>query len=153
MAFVVNDDARLAVELGADGVHVGQDDWSVGEARRVVGEGGIVGVSAGTVEEAERAIADGADYVGVGAVFATGTKADAGCPIGPEGLQHIVKCVRRRIPVVAIGGISPDNARACWNAGADGVAVVSAIMRSERAGFVAGMLRKSYEEYESSKKL
>lgn len=152
VGFVVNDDVKLAHELCADGVHVGQDDCSVQEARSVLGEGAIIGVSAGTVEEAEAAIKDGADYIGVGAVFATGTKSDAGEPIGPTGLGEIADVVRNRIAVVAIGGVTVDNAGECWKAGADGVAVVSAIMQSEKPGLVAQQLQQSYEEHVESKK-
>lgn len=147
VGFVVNDDVKLAYELGADGVHVGQEDCSVKEARCVLGEDAIIGVSAGTIGEAETAIEDGADYIGVGAVFATGTKSDAGKPIGPKGLGNIVEAVKDRIAVVAIGGISIDNVDECWKVGANGVAVVSAIMQSERPDSVAEQLQTSYEKH------
>lgn len=141
-AFVVNDDIGLALELQADGVHLGQDDASVAAARETLGNDAIVGMSVATPEEAENAIRDGADYVGVGAVFETGTKADAGKPIGEEGLAHVVRTVHGRIPVVAIGGIGVGNASVCKRAGANGVAVVSAIMKSERPGEVAAELAR-----------
>lgn len=141
-AFVVNDDIALAKELAADGVHLGQDDASVAEARETLGDDAIVGVSAGTPEEAEMAIRDGADYVGVGAVFETATKADAGEAIGEEGLAKVVRTVDGRIPVVAIGGVGVGNAGVCRRAGADGVAVASAVMKSARPGEVASELAR-----------
>lgn len=131
----------------ADGVHVGQDDQNVAEVRRVLGDNAIVGVSAGTCDEAERAILDGADYIGVGSVFGTRTKKDAGTPIGPQGLVRIVECVHHRLPVIAIGGVNEQNASQCWRAGADGVAVISAIMQSEQPGVVAEQLRQGFEEF------
>lgn len=139
-AFVINDDISLARELGADGVHLGQDDESVAIARQALGEDAIIGVSAGTPEEAGKAIEDGADYLGVGAIFATASKADAGEPIGVAGLRQIVERVNGRIPVVAIGGIGLQNAKQCRMAGADGVAVVSAIMGSHEPDIVASSL-------------
>lgn len=142
VAFVVNDDVALAQQLGADGVHVGQEDVGARAARLSLGPSAIVGVSAGTVEEAERAIADGADYLGVGSVFATASKPDAGSPIGPEQLADIVCAVRGRVPVVAIGGISEENAQLCWEAGVDGVAVISAIMKSRNPGKSASHLHR-----------
>lgn len=143
-AFVINDNVELALELKADGVHVGQDDCSVAEARDMLGADAIVGVSAGTKEEAIQALTDGADYIGVGSVYGTGTKPDAGLPIGPEGLADIVACIDGQIPVVAIGGISPNNVNSCWDAGANGIAVVSAIMNSQYPDIVASGLRRSY---------
>lgn len=147
---MINDNVELALEVNADGVHVGQDDCNVAEVRAVLGTDAIVGVSAGTREEATQALMDGADYIGVGSVYATGTKSDAGLPIGPEGLADIVACINGRIPVVAIGGISPNNVDACWNAGADGVAIVSAIMKSQHPGKVASGLRRSYHSPKAS---
>lgn len=140
--FVVNDDVALAKALHADGVHVGQEDTLAVDARAALGPSAIVGVSAGTSEEARQAIADGADYIGVGAVFATPSKADAGDPIGPHGLHEIVDAVEGQIPVVAIGGISVDNAQQCWEAGASGVAVISAVMKSEVPGVSAAQLHR-----------
>lgn len=141
-AFIVNDDAELAKRLGADGVHLGQTDGSVAGARAVLGEDAIVGVSAGCVEEARRAVEEGADYVGVGAVFDTKTKADAGRAIGTEGLQAVVEEVAGRIGVVAIGGVNVGNAAECRNVGADGIAVVSAVMSAEEPGVVAAELSR-----------
>lgn len=138
--FIVNDDANLAKELGADGVHVGQDDMNVKEVRSIIGENCILGVSAGTPEEAMNAVKQGADYIGVGAVYKTNSKDDAGEPIGCEGLQEIITVIDHCVPVVAIGGINEDNASKCIEAGADGVAIVSAVMRSTTPDIAAAKL-------------
>ena len=122
--FVVDDDVDLALECDADGVHVGQGDMPVGEARRRMGAGKILGVSAGTVEEALAAERAGADYLGVGAVFPTGSKADA-TSVSREGLAAICEAVD--IPVIAIGGITRDNVMELAGTGIRGVAVISAI--------------------------
>lgn len=142
-AFLVNDSIELAAALRADGVHLGQDDAPVRAARAALGPAAIVGVSAGTPAEAARAVADGADYVGVGAVFATATKADAGAAIGPAGLERVVAAVRGRVPVIAIGGIDAANAALCARAGADGVAVVSAVMGADRPAEAAAALARA----------
>jgi thiamine-phosphate pyrophosphorylase len=125
---IVNDRADVALAIDAEGVHVGQDDMPAPLARQIIGPGRILGVSAGTVDEARRAVRDGADYLGVGDVYGTPTKADAGVPIGVDGLAEIVRAVA--IPVVAIGGITHDNAPAAIEAGAAGVAVISAVFGS-----------------------
>ena len=125
-AFIVNDRADLALALDADGVHVGAGDLPPLEARRLVPRPRLLGVSAATVEEALSAERSGADYVGAGPVFATSTKADAGKPIGLDGITAIASAVR--IPVVGIGGIGPGNAASVIGAGAAGVAVISAIV-------------------------
>lgn len=129
--FFINDDVQLAASLGADGVHVGQDDMALADVRRLVGAKMYIGVSAGTVEEALTAKAGGADYLGVGAMYATASKADAGEPIGPQGLAQIRQAVGEDMPIVGIGGIGAENASAVREAGADGVAVISAISRAE----------------------
>lgn len=129
--FFVNDDVELAVRLQADGVHVGQDDMQLAQVREKVGEAMYIGVSAGTVEEALAARNGGADCIGVGAMFATSSKADAGEPIGPEGLRAIREAVGSDLPIVGIGGITLQNAGQVINAGADGVAVISAISRAD----------------------
>ena len=123
--FVVNDTPEVALACDADGVHLGQKDMSLVEARNLLGRDKIIGISARSVELAVKAEKDGADYVGVGAMFPTGTKKDA-VVIGPEGLAEIRKAVK--IPIVAIGGISSENARRVLAAGADVLAVVSAVM-------------------------
>ena len=121
---LINDNVDLALEIGADGVHVGQDDLEAGQARAKLGPDRIIGVSAHSVEEALRAQAAGADYLGAGAVFPTGTKGDASClPLAV--LRDI--CAAVDIPVAAIGGIGPDNIGRLRGSGAAGVAVVSAL--------------------------
>jgi thiamine-phosphate pyrophosphorylase len=123
---VINDRADVALAVDAEGVHVGPDDLSVEAARRILGPNRLVGASAGTVEEAVQAELEGADYLGVGSVYKTSSKADAGPPIGIEGLRQIVQAVR--LPVVAIGGITHANAAEAIRAGAAGVAVISAVV-------------------------
>lgn len=126
--FVVDDDVSLALELDADGVHVGQSDMEAGKVREKLGPDKILGVSAQTVEEAVLAEGRGADYLGVGAVFHTGSKADADdVPI--ETLKAICEAVS--IPVIAIGGITRDNVKELAGTGICGIAVISAILAKE----------------------
>lgn len=124
----VNDRLDVALAAGADGVHLGQEDLPAAAARRVAPAGFLVGVSAETVELARRATADGADYVGVGPVFATASKADAGAAVGPPRVAEVAAAVE--IPVVGIGGIGTVNAAEVVRAGAAGVAVISAVMQA-----------------------
>ncbi len=126
---VINDRVDVALAVEADGVHVGPDDMPVALARRLLGRDKIVGASAGTVAEADAAIAAGADYLGVGAIFATTSKADAGEPIGLEGLEQIVRI--SPIPVVGIAGIHAANAASVIRVGAQGIAVISAVVAAE----------------------
>jgi len=121
--FVINDDHEVALTVHADGVHVGQGDMDAGELRKRIGDR-ILGVSAQTVEQAIKAEADGADYIGVGAVYSTSTKTDANL-VTFETLQEI--CSTVSIPVVAIGGLNENNILALKGTGVDGVALVSAI--------------------------
>jgi thiamine-phosphate pyrophosphorylase len=124
---IVNDRLDVALAAEADGLHVGPDDLPVAVARRLLRPGMILGASAGTVEEAIAAERDGADYLGVGAVYeARGSKADAGAPVGPARVRAIRGAVR--IPIVGIGGIKAENATAVIEAGADGVAVITAVV-------------------------
>ncbi|GBC93596.1 Thiamine-phosphate synthase [bacterium HR15] len=123
---IINDRLDVALAVEADGVHLGQDDMPVLLARRVAGEELIIGVSAETVDEAIRAEVEGADYLGVGPMFTTATKPDAGMPIGPERLREIKQHVS--IPVFGIGGITLGNAAQVLQAGADGLCVISAIL-------------------------
>ncbi len=123
--FLVNDRVDVALAADADGVHLGPDDLPWKEARRLLGPARVLGVSAATMEEVREAEAAGADYLGVGPAYATGSKADAGDAIGPEGVRRIVEATR--LPVVAIGGVTADNAKALWEAGASGIAVISAV--------------------------
>lgn len=122
--FLINDNVELAIRTGADGVHVGQSDAEAGAVRSRLGADKVLGVSAQTVEQALRAEQSGADYLGVGAVFHTGTKPDAAA-VSFETLRKI--CAAVRIPVVAIGGISKDNILRLSGSGIAGVAVISAI--------------------------
>jgi thiamine-phosphate pyrophosphorylase len=124
----VNDRVDVALAVRADGAHVGQDDLPVAAARRIVPPGFLLGVSAETAELARRAEAEGADYVGVGPIYATGSKADAGDAVGVGRMAEVAAAVR--IPAVGIGGITLDNARPVLDAGAAGIAVISAVMRA-----------------------
>lgn len=125
--FIVNDNVKIALACGADGIHVGQHDMQAGDVRKKIGDNMILGVSAQTVEQALEAERNGADYLGVGAVFATSTKLDADA-VSHETLQEICRAVS--IPVVAIGGISKENIMQLSGTGVDGVALVSAIFAS-----------------------
>ena len=127
--FVVNDNILLAKAVGADGVHVGQDDEDPAVARSVLGEHAVVGVSVSTPDELSRTDLSGCDYIGTGPVFSTSTKPDAKAVIGLPGLEAIVG--RAPLPVVAIGGIDAGNAGACFAHGAAGVSVISCISRAE----------------------
>ena len=122
--FVINDNVELAKKIGADGVHVGQSDMEALDVRKVLGDDKIIGVSAQTVEQAELAEKHGADYLGVGAVFPTGSKNDA-TEVSFEMLQEI--CEHVHIPVIAIGGITRDNVVELSQSGICGIAVISAI--------------------------
>ena len=145
--FLIDDDVALALETEADGVHVGQSDAEAGEVRKLLGEGKILGVSAQTVEQARRAEQCGADYLGVGAVFHTGTKPDAK-DVSFDTLKEICSAVR--IPVVAIGGISKDNILRLSGSGICGVAVISAIFAQPDIEAAARELRQLAERTVSS---
>ena len=122
--FIINDDAELARLVGADGVHVGLDDLDIAAAREIIGEKGIIGASAHSVEEARAAERAGADYLGVGAVFGSSTKTKAR-PLALETLRDITAAVS--IPVVAIGGVTRSNLPRLADSGIAGAALVSAI--------------------------
>lgn len=121
---IINDNISVALRSGADGVHVGQSDADMRKVRELAGDGFIIGASAHTAAQAADAERAGADYIGAGAVFPTGTKADASC-ISMDELKHITASVK--IPVVAIGGINKRNISALSGSGVSGVALVSAI--------------------------
>lgn len=136
---LINDRLDLALLVGADGVHLGVDDIPVVEARRLGGEHFVIGYSPETDDQTTAAAQDGADYLGVGPVFGTASKDDAGAPIG-------IETIRRRadlagIPIIGIGGITPENAAGVINAGAVGVAVVGAILRADDPCQVARSLK------------
>ena len=137
---IVNDRIDVALAAGADGVHVGQQDLSVADARRLGPPGWIVGVSAESVADAARAERDGADYVGASPVFATPTKADHAPPLGLAGLRALRAATK--LPLVAIGGLHVGNARETIRAGADGLAVVSAIVAADDPRAAAAELRR-----------
>ncbi len=124
--FIVNDRLDVALAVQADGVHLGADDMPVAIARQMLGPDAVIGASAEDVAQARRAEQEGASYLGVGPVFPTATKPDAGPPIGLDRLAEIARAVN--IPVVAIGGINRDNAPQVLKAGASGVAVISAVV-------------------------
>lgn len=125
VAFIVNDRVDVARAVDADGVHLGQEDLPPAYAREILGPDKIIGISASNIEEAAAAEREGADYIGLGAVFATQTKGDAGLPVGVETVREVTR--RVNVPVVAIGGINFDNVGQVIKAGADGIAVVSAV--------------------------
>ena len=141
--FVVNDSVEIAMDIDADGVHVGQSDIKGRDIRAMIGPDKILGISAGTVEEAIAAERAGADYIGVGAVFATSTKKNARA-LSHEALCDICKAVR--IPVVAIGGISASNMKELYSSGIDGIAVVSAIFAAEDPANATGELLRQARE-------
>ena len=142
--FIVNDRVDVALAVDADGVHVGQDDIPADIVRRLLGPDKIVGVSAATPEEARRAKADGADYLGVGAIYATSSKADAGAATGPALLTQLKQAVD--LPIVAIGGVSIHNAAEAVRYGADGVAVISAVVGAPDIAQATAALKAVVEE-------
>lgn len=123
---IINDRLDVALAVGADGVHLGQTDMHIADARRIVGSSMLIGISAECVEDAVRAEAEGADYVGISPVFSTPTKTDTAPALGLEGVALIRAAVS--LPLVGIGGVKPENAAEILRAGCDGVAVVSAIV-------------------------
>ncbi|MDO5590786.1 MAG: thiamine phosphate synthase [Lachnospiraceae bacterium] len=139
---IINDDVELAVNIDADGVHVGQNDMEVKEARKKLGPDKIIGVSARTVEQALKAKEQGADYLGVGAAFVTGTKTDA-VEVGPKRIREVCEAVD--IPVVAIGGITKENMKELAGTKIAGVALVSAIFAQDDIEAGTKELRKRIE--------
>ncbi len=137
--FVINDNVDIAVKANADGIHIGQKDMEVGYVRSVIGEDKILGVSAQTVEQAVLAEKMGADYLGVGAVFSTGSKPDAD-DVSIDTLKAICEAVS--IPVVAIGGIGASNILQLTGSGICGVAVISAIFAADNIGKAAAELKE-----------
>ena len=140
---LVNDDLDVARACGAAGVHLGQEDMPVPEARRLLGSGAVIGLSVNTAEEAVGAERDGADYVGAGPAFATSTKPTDLPVLGPERIGTIARATR--LPVVAIGGIGAANAARLADAGARGIAVVSAIMGAPDARRAAEDLIRAFK--------
>jgi thiamine-phosphate pyrophosphorylase len=140
---LVNDRVDIALACGAAGVHLGQEDMPVPQARKILGPDKVIGVSVNTPEEALRAEREGADYVGAGPAYVTATKETFLPVLGPEGIDRIKRAVR--IPVLAIGGIGAANAAALAVAGADGVAVISAILGAPDARRAAEELRQAFK--------
>jgi thiamine-phosphate pyrophosphorylase len=149
VCFIVNDRIDIGLATDADGVHIGQNDMPLREARRLLGGQRIIGVTATNMEEAIEAERNGADYLGVSPIFATPSKEDAGQPMGLEKLKEIRENVR--IPIVAIGGITGENVARVISTGADGIAVISAIAAaSDRRKATAELLRRIDECRQSS---
>lgn len=140
--FVINDNVEIALSMDADGVHVGQSDMEAGEVREKLGPDKIIGVSAQTVEQAILAEQKGADYLGVGAVFPTGSKEDAD-DVSQETLKAICEAVN--IPVIAIGGISSKNVMELAGSGICGIAVISAIFAQPDIAQATKELKKRTE--------
>ena len=128
VSFIVNDRLDVAMASGADGVHLGQDDFPIPLARKILGEDIFIGGSAATLEEARKCFEEGAAYVGFGPVFPTSSKDDAGPVSGIELLRQVVEAIP--VPIIAIGGITPQNTRAVMQAGAKGIAVISAVCKA-----------------------
>jgi len=126
VSFIVNDRVEIAKAVDVDGVHLGQEDMSFGSARKILGKEKIIGISVETVEQALKAVEGGADYLGIGPIYPTATKPDAGKALGIARLKEIRESVN--IPIVAIGGINENNLEEVLRAGADGVAVISAVV-------------------------
>lgn len=137
--FFINDNVEVAIKSGADGIHVGQDDMAAGRVRELVGDKMMIGVSAHSVKEAVEAVKNGADCLGVGAIFSTSTKKDASV-LDLSVVSGICKAVS--VPVVAIGGIKKDNILKLKGTGVDGVALVSAIFAADDIKAECEELRK-----------
>lgn len=138
--FIVNDDVELALELDVDGVHIGQDDESAASVRARIGNR-MLGVSAHTIEEARCAILQGADYLGVGPIYPTISKDDAHAVQG-SAILHEMRKAGIHVPIVGIGGITKDRVEEVIHAGADGIAVISAVTRAERIRAAVEELKK-----------
>lgn len=138
--FVIDDNVEIALKSNADGVHLGQNDMSIKQARNILGENKVIGATARTVEQAVKAFQEGADYIGSGAVFATSTKSDT-VPLSYENLYKI--CHSVNIPVVAIGGINSENVKNLSGSGISGIAVVSGIFKSDDVRKSAEILKKT----------
>ena len=138
---IINDRLDVAQAVGADGVHLGQTDMPLDTARNIVGTSMVIGISAESLEDAVTAEKGGADYLGVSPIYATPTKTDTAPPLGLEGLRAIRQAVD--IPLVGIGGLNTENSAAVIQNGADGVAVVSAIVSAEDPEQAAGQLSRT----------
>jgi thiamine-phosphate pyrophosphorylase len=143
--FIVNDDIELALEIGADGVHIGQEDGAVKKVRERIGTM-ILGVSVHSMGEAQSALEEGADYFGIGPIFQTKTKKDANPSQGTKLIERL-RSQEITLPMVGIGGITIENAHTVIEAGADGVSIISAISQANSPVQAAKALRKSVDHY------
>ena len=141
---IINDRVDIALAVNADGVHLGQSDMPIETAKAILKDSMIIGISAESLKNAVQAEKDGADYIGVGSIYATSTKTDTASPLGLEGLREIRRSVK--IPLVGIGGLNRENAGEVINNGADGVAVVSAIVCADDPEKAARELKKIIEQ-------
>jgi thiamine-phosphate pyrophosphorylase len=140
--FIVNDRIDVAMAVGADGVHLGQDDMPVSLARKILGAHAVIGASVRSPQEAVHAYEEGADYLAANLIFPTDTKTDIGEPLGIGAISELKKA--SPLPLVAIGGINASNAGIVRRAGADGIAVVSAIMAAEDVPLAVARLSGTY---------
>ncbi len=151
VTFIVNDRLDVALLCGADGVHLGQDDLPAKYVRTIVPKGFILGVSARNLEEAMLAEHDGADYIGLGPICDTSSKDDAGSGCGFDVITEVKNQVS--IPVIAIGGLGPGNAEKAIKAGADGLAVISAVVSQDDVSKAASILKFMIVKAKESKRL
>jgi thiamine-phosphate pyrophosphorylase len=143
VTFIINDRVDVAIASHADGVHLGGDDFPIPLARRLLGEEAIIGGSAGSMEEARQCLLEGADYIGFGPVYPTTSKADAGPAAGLSLLKQIVEAIP--LPIIAIGGITPDNTPPVIQTGVHGIAVISAVCCQKDPRDAAQCLRSLLE--------
>jgi thiamine-phosphate pyrophosphorylase len=141
--FIVNDHADIALAVDADGVHLGQDDLPIEQARKILGPGKLIGISTHSPDQAQEAERRGADYIGFGPIFSTSTK-NAGAIQGLANLTVVRQTVA--IPIIAIGGIKKDTIKDVVKAGADGVAIISAILSAEDIGAAASEILLNLSE-------
>jgi len=138
--FIINDRVDIAIASHADGVHLGQDDFPIPLARKLLGEEAIIGGSAGSMEEARKCLAEGADYIGFGPVYPTTSKGDAGPAAGLGLLKQIVEAIP--LPIIAIGGVTVDNTPPVMQTGVHGIAVISAVCCQNDPAEAARCLRR-----------
>ncbi len=143
VTLIVNDRVDVAIAAEADGVHLGQNDFPIPLARKLLGKSRIIGGSAATFEEAQKCLAEGADYIGFGPVYPTASKADADPVTGIKLLKHAVEAIP--LPIIAIGGISADNTPEVLGAGAQGIAVISAVCCQEDPEQATRALRQALQ--------
>jgi len=142
--FIVNDRVDVAIAVDADGVHLGQDDFPIPFARRLLGGGKIIGGSAATLDEAEKCFSEGADYVGFGPVYPTASKVDAGPASGIQALKKVVQ--ETPLPIIAIGGITKERIPEVMGAGAYGIAVISAVCCEKEPEIATRFLHSALRE-------